>query len=222
MMKITDDLVRQALEQELDREVQDISSDERPTLSPGYRRAISRLSARQMPKKRRRTLFVTVGRRVAAFAFAILLTFSVTMSVKAIREPVTTFFTETVGEWVRTVYDTALRTRAPEIVEQAYVPEYVPDGYELIRWGHYKLSVHYIWENEDGELLMFDQSTLHGESFVRNKGATVMNLGDVQVLYYQGNSYHIYYWNTEEYEFCLSAYEVLSNEEIMKIIASVR
>ena len=213
MMKLNDDLLRSALAQVQEEEIADLSADDSPVLSPAYHRAVSRI-VKPKHLASGHKIFYTVGKRVAIFVFVVLLSFTMIFSVQAVREPV--------GKWIRNVYDSALRAQAPEIIEREFCPGYVPAGYQLIRQSRYKLSIHYIWENEHGELLLFDQSTLHGESYVRSMGATVMELGGIRVLYYRGNNYHVYYWNTNEYEFCLSAHSALSDEEILKIIKSLR
>ncbi|MBO5111316.1 MAG: DUF4367 domain-containing protein [Clostridia bacterium] len=212
MMKINDDLLRQAIAQEIDREIADLTTEK--VTAP---RALQHAQA--IPTRGKWLRFA--GKRVAIFAVVILVMLTSAISVKAVREPAVAFFTETVGGWIHTVYDAAIRARAPQIIERAYAPQYIPAGYQLLRQGQHKLSAHYIWENEKGELLMFDQSTLHGESYVRSQGATLIEWNGVQVLYYKGNSYHVYYWNTNEYEFCLSAHARLSDEEIVKIASSL-
>ena len=97
--------------------------------SPAYIKRMERLMKWQ---KRSCWKYVnTVGKRIAMIAVVIALTFGLSMSVSAVREPVVKFFVHIYERFVEFFYDDDVVTKAPSTIETVYTLGYVPEGYEL-------------------------------------------------------------------------------------------
>ena len=171
--------------------------------SPAYIKRMERLMKWQ---KRSCWKYVnTVGKRIAMIAVVIALTFGLSMSVSAVREPVVKFFVHIYERFVEFFYDDDVVTKAPDTIETVYTLGYVPEGYELESCEIGKTMVVFIWTNGAGEQVVFSQGLLGEYSFMDNENSAyeLLYVNDMSVAYIEKQDDSFYYWNTAEFRFLL-------------------
>ena len=197
--------------------------EEEQSLAPEYtpsRRHKQWVRENVYGKKRPR--LYTVGQRIAAVFIVFLLAGACIITVDATRTPGPYFFLKEVGDWFHILFDNGDVQNAPTSIETAYFPTYIPEGYEFDsnNRGHAMLTT--IWVNSEGTRLLYDQMTLSVENHIKKEDSVEIAIANQRILYHVGNDRYIYYWCTEEYQFCITLLgKELPLDEIEKIINSI-
>lgn len=189
--------------------------------SPAYIKRMERLMKWQ---KRSCWKYVnTVGKRIAMIAVVIALTFGLSMSVSAVREPVVKFFVHIYERFVEFFYDDDVVTKAPSTIETVYTLGYVPEGYELESCNIADIVTRMAWMNDVGEKIVFSQGLLCDYSLMDNENSDygLLYVNDMSVAYIEKQDDSFYYWNTAEFRFLLRVTCDISREEIENMIESV-
>ena len=137
-----------------------------------------------------------------------------------------------IGAFVENVYEEYINVELPENdnyldeIESVYILSYIPEGYELSNSMTNSVLVRHIYSNEDGELLVFDQS-LKCDS---NIGLD--NNGDVAEVFEHNNieiyvksvgdgTKNNYLWYDDNYVMTIIASKTITKDEIVKIIDGI-
>lgn len=203
-------------EERVNRIMADTEADFEPSLC--YKRRMNRLIRRtdQGPWIHR-----PVGKCFVAAMIAFCILCTTVFGVKATRVAIVEFFTRIVGEWMHICFEEEDIQKAPKTLEIAYVPQYIPTGYEEESYARRHLSVNIVWRNSDGQIIVWRQGTLGEMTAVRSDGAVETQIRNIPVVYYKSEGYHSWHWYANEYQFLLVTYEDFPIEEIEKIIDSV-
>lgn len=189
--------------------------------SPRYQKRMERLIKRQ--NKSYWKYVNTVGKRVAVLAVVLMLTFALSMSVSAVREPIVEFFVNVYEKFVEFFYDEADVARAPEKIEKVYTLGYVPKGYELEQRVVFDKRVKTIWKNSLGDTIVFSQllfENFHSmdSEFSNYKRITIF---DIDIAFIEKNNNYSFYWNSNEYAYSLIITETITVEECIMLIESI-
>lgn len=101
----------------------------------------------------------TPVKRVAVIAVIIALMLAALACAAPVIKRVMIKF-ELVEDWqgaYGVIFDPEMATKAPRILEERYVPTYKPKGYELVIECNEYYSVEYVWQNENNEIICYDQ-----------------------------------------------------------------
>lgn len=194
---------------------------EEVTPSPAYIKRMERLIKRQ---KRSYWKYVnTIGKRIAVIAVAIAITFALSMSVSAVREPVVEFFVNIYEKFVEFFYDEGDIAKAPDTIETVYTLGYVPEGYELESCSLNELYTTFVWKNDVGEQIVFSQGLLDSYSLIDNENSNyeIMRVNDITVAFLEKGDIRYYYWNTKNYRFILHMSSDISYDIFDSLINSI-
>lgn len=165
----------------------------------------------------------TVGKRVAVLAVVLMLTFALSMSVSAVREPIVEFFVNVYEKFVEFFYDEDDVARAPNTIETVYTLGYVPEGYEMEECIITDLGIRIIWMNDTGDQIVFLQSVLDGWSQMDydDSNCEMFYMKDIVVAFLEKGNIQYYYWNTQNYRFVLHLPSDIPYDIVNLIIESV-
>ncbi len=224
---IADSKLRAALELYMERRLAELPEDgegETYAFSSVFRRKMERLiRIERLPFS---ALINTAGKRVAALLIAACLALVTTVcSVKALREPVFGFFIE--------IYETFSRVRFqrdgsgesdPNLIEQYYTPQFIPDGFTLVSEVRYDVIANYEYCDSDGRDISFDQSLRNTSIVIDTEGTVVedVTVNGIAAIYYRNKGYDNLIWSDKGYVFTLSGPSALGKSEIMRMAESVQ
>ena len=141
-------------------------------------------------------------------------------------------YREKIGGFIEHVFDdyVAVETENgetddyPKEIEKVYEFTYVPEGYELKSEETYQFFVVSIYENNKGKKLNLKQHVISlGEFKINSENgySKALDLGDINV-YFRYSKFNNYIWQTDEYVFQIHSEEIISEEELTKIIHGVK
>ena len=168
--------------------------------------------------------FNTVGRRVAGIAAAMLIAFSCSMTVKAIRESVVEFFANTYEKFVEIIFGEDDITKAPDTIETVYTLGFIPNGYEIDRFFIDQYMTKMTWKNENGDRLVLSQGIFDGSFIMDTEEANyhIIEWNGRKIAYTEKYGIKSFFWNSEEYEFSLTISSNISKEEALALIDSLK
>ena len=164
-------------------------------------------------------------RRIILVAALIAALATTAMAVPAIREALINFFAQDAETHYEFYFDPEQAATAPEYIEKAYRPTYIPDGYQedtvFIDFGY----VCYMWCSDAGEYITFDQMPIPNDTegpWPDAEDVTVetMNLNGYQVFVVYGDI-TMYHWTDNEYFYVLCVPTSVSQEEQHDIFYSI-
>ena len=168
--------------------------------------------------------FNSVGRRVAGIAAALLIAFSCSMTVKAIREPVVEFFVNIYEKFVEIIFGEDDIAKAPDTIETVYTLGFIPDEYEVDRFIIDDSATSMLWRNAQGDMIVLSQGVLEG-SFtvdVEKSDFDIIDWNGIRIAYTEKYGIKSFFWNSEEYEFSLTISSNISEEEALALIESLK
>ena len=186
------------------------------------------LKIKEINKKRKSLLFratKTVPRRIALVLAAVIMTFCLMMTISAIRIPVVNFFVNIYDEFINIFFEKEEKNNyIPTTIEQIYLPEYIPDGYNKIETQkHHSISETY-WENEF-DLMILYQEIIEDDFlvFIDNKNIEYNQfvINNYSVYYSLNKGEYMFLWTNDYYIFTLILPENTPLEEAQKIINSM-
>ena len=180
--------------------------------------------AAECEKRKSTGRFRGIGMRAAGIAAAILIAFTCTLTVSAVRDPFVSFCMNTYEKFTELFFDASDIEKAPQTIETVYTLGYVPEGYELD--GEYIFEKHRItiWKNAKGDSIEFEQDILSGMLNIDNESEKFIfiDTDNMQVLYKEKHGIKTYFWNTADYRYNLRVIDdEISMEECMNIIQSI-
>ena len=168
--------------------------------------------------------FNTAGRRVSGIAAAMLIAFSCSMTVKAVREPVVEFFANIYEKFVEVFFGEDDIAKAPDTIETVYTLGFIPDEYEVDRFIIDDSATSMLWRNAQGDMIVLSQGVLEG-SFtvdVEKSDFDIIDWNGIRIAYTEKYGIKSFFWNSEEYEFSLTISSNISEEEALALIESLK
>ena len=167
--------------------------------------------------------FRTAWGRAACVAAAVLIAFTCSMTVSAVRTPVVNFLTNAYDQFTEILFDDADIEKAPSTIETVYTLGYVPEGYAKEQFYVYALSTNMTWKNENGDRIILLQGTLEGSLMLdpEESDYAIFEENGKRIIYIQKFGIKSFYWNSEKYEFQLVVPENMPQEEVFLLIDSL-
>ena len=168
--------------------------------------------------------FDSIGVRAASIAAAILVAFTCTMTVAAVRDPFVSFCINVYEKYTELFFDASDIEKAPSTIETIYTLGLVPEGYELDSQSFEKESSVFVWTNQDGNFIKFKQFTLGTMLTLDHEETNLVsfNIDNFSILFKEKHGKKTYIWNTNEYQFRLYiAGDDISTEDGIALIRSV-
>ena len=167
--------------------------------------------------------FRTAWGRAACVAAAVLIAFTCSMTVSAVRTPVVNFLTNVYDQFTEILFDDADIEKAPSTIETVYTLGYVPEGYAKEQFYVYALSTNMTWKNENGDRIILLQGTLEGSLMLdpEESDYAIFEENGKRIIYIQKFGIKSFYWNSEKYEFQLVVPENMPQEEVFLLIDSL-
>lgn len=168
-------------------------------------------------EKKQKRITLRRGICVAVLMIAILITMA--SCIKPIRDYFINIFEE---YWSFTITDNS--SNAEEGADIVYLPDSVPEGYELVDSSINGKSHETLWLNADGSFINLSQSSSDSLNVsIDNKGAekdTVIIKGK-EISVFKKNGQMLLIWSSDDYLFTLTCPESLSWEEIEALIVGI-
>ena len=179
-----------------------------------------------LEKKRVFTVFYIIPKRVLIAILIALTVLAVPLSVKAIREPLFRFFSQTFGgERTEIFASEEERQRALNAkIEEYFGVYYIPDGFELV--SEKKTETQYLLEYSNGkETFTMEQKRISVEKPYIPDGAENIDFeyADTpwEITYYRYGGKNVFVWIYGYNEFRLTADEAISLDTLKKIADNV-
>ena len=199
--------------------------DEKIVFSESFEKNIQKLA------KKRKSLawqaIKTVPRRIAVVFIAAIITFSLMMSISAIRTPVVNFFVNVYDEFISIFIDDKDEKHSPpDHIETIILPSYMADGYTLDESQNYGRDAETYWTNDDGNIFVLYQEILENkfQLVIDNKGLNYQEelSGDITIYYAVKYGEYQVIWSDGDYLFTIICSDTISFNEIKNIINSMK
>ncbi len=118
--------------------------------------------------------------------------------------------------------DTETESGEVASIERAYVLNYIPEEYVLIKESINLTQVYYVWENLKGDMITYRQQVTMQGSYIDNKD-TIVEIQNVnyEIFYLCSQEMHIYVWYDGTYYNMLSLDEDIDLQEVEQIILGI-
>ncbi|MDF2542385.1 MAG: hypothetical protein K0S47_2103 [Herbinix sp.] len=163
-------------------------------------------------KKERRYFYIgdyTIRKAVAAVA-VLLLTFSLSMTVEAVRKPFVTMLLKIYEKFTDIYYDIEEehKEQLPTVIEQYYTPSYIPKGYALGREDKTIPEIYsLVFERDTGDMpLLYDQYIISGANQMIDSEDTSVEhiiIKGEEGLFFQKNHTSFLMWTDGSYSYSL-------------------
>ena len=199
-----------------DEELKDI------TFSEAFEKKMQKLIRAQ--KKSYFYLINTVGKRVAIIVLAIIISITATtFSVKAIRETIIDFITETFEKFTKISVENELTELEMQIEFVKTAPQYIPEGYsvesEIEVDGFYQIN----YNNNENNLIVYYQELYYKN--IRHINTEGVEYVDLYINSYDGVFYNKNGTNTlvfADETYMYTVYGQVSRDELIKMAESIK
>lgn len=167
-----------ALEKSFENDCRAISELDIPQLevSKEFKKKMSKLIERQ--KKSYFKLICTASRRVACIVVIILVLFASSLSVKAVRNALHDFFMNVFSDHTEISVDIDDINDYPETIENEYMIDGIPEGFELTEYDKNVNSVCYYYKKGDS-FIFFEQKLKSPDTYnVDNEHSSMKYIDD--------------------------------------------
>ena len=192
------------------------SADESAVCSPAHYNKLRKLG---INVKEQRSCKISRRALVAILVAAALLLVGCTAYIY--RDKICDFIETVYEDYILVTYDSNKANDSEKIIEDPYILNYIPEGYELIEKSKTPVRVYYKLQNEGNKRITFFQTTLDGAAFqldVEQGYTEILKHGNYIIYFREFESSYYYIWNDGEYALTMTSYVELSDEEISKII----
>ncbi len=168
--------------------------------------------------KKHESTHITFSKRklIACIIAAALLLFA---TACAFYEPILNYFQEVFGTFTKFSTDEDV----DQVIEETYVPQYIPEGYTKTSQSNNKIAVSITWENGEDKIIYYQNPGNKESTLVDTENSEYSALSIKEQTYhcYFKNNTYIFLWENDHYSFKLKCYDTLSLDEIKKILGSV-
>ena len=165
----------------------ELAPEEEVCFSPRYEKKMARLIRQQ---KRPYWKFVnTVGKKIAVIAIAFMMLFGLSMSIKAIREPVVSFVITVFDKFSELFVDKSEINSASDKIEEIYELTQLPQGYSENGINISLRNIETTYFNGDSEI-RFYQSIISNKVTIDTEDSyeTILFIKDYEIYYIYKNN----------------------------------
>ncbi len=166
-------------------------------------------------------IWCTPFKRTATVFLAIIIIFSYTMSVEAVRNPVLSFITRVYETFTEYLFGDC----TTKVITQEYSITYLPEGFKQVNKLAAKDNITVIYKHFNGDVIQFNQySTDEMFYFSDNEHEEIIefNSSGKEIKMYERNEMYKAFWTENEYFFVLTYYGETDIDEMKEIISSVK
>lgn len=161
------------------------------------------------------------GKRWIAILAAVIMAFSMAMSVSAVRESVYEFITQVYEKYTQIFFSQELSSsQADSYIFEAYIPTYIPESFQLV---HQEMSDMVLLEYEKGDdYISYDQEPLENVSArINTEGIKIEDtkLNGMPAQYYSNKGIQNLIWYDDHYMYAVSS--TLDRKTVFRIAKSV-
>lgn len=190
------------------------------TFSQTFETKMKKLLATQ--KKSYYYMINTVGKRIAIIITALLITLTATtFGVKAIRETVIEFITETFEKFTR-ISITNNEDIPAVIVFQKIQPQYIPDGFAIMIENDFEDSCRILYRNSDNIPISYSQQSNYDSNFTTDTEGSnfeIIYINSLKGIMYNNKEFNKIVFGNEKYFFTLDG--KIPMEELLKMAESI-
>lgn len=195
------------------------------TPSSSFERKMTKLISRE--KKPYWNLINTTAKRVACCILAVIIMFGISMSVKAVRQPVIRFLTEVYEKYTKMIFPQQNETSIPQTIETVYTlpADKIPSGYRLVEEKNGLLSHSEKYSEENGTVISFSQRIASGSNaYLDTENADVINVsvGNYTGIYYCNKNIANLLWVTDEYFFDITAPDSFEINQLINLAENIQ
>ena len=163
-------------------------------------------------------------RRIAVVLIAAVITFTMMMSISAIRTPILNFVIKTYDSFISIFVEKDEEIKLPTSIEHMYLPAFLPEGYIEISSENNEIKAKSIWMNKNA-IIMLSQDIISEDTKMtldnKELNYETMSVNKHNIHYYVKDGYYFVIWSDGYYIFTLTCPEDINISEIEKIIASM-
>ncbi len=161
------------------------------------------------------------GKRWIAILAAVIMSFSMALSVSAVRQSIYKFVTQVYEKYTQIFFSQASSSsRTDSLVFEAYVPSYIPDGFQLV---HQEKDDMVMLEYEKGkDFVSYNQEPLENVSTcINTEGVKIEDtkLNGMPAQYYSNKGIQNLIWYDSHYMYTVSS--TLDRKTVFRISESV-
>ncbi len=167
--------------------------------------------------------FSVKRRRVLAVIAAVVILFSLAMSVTAVRDAALGFFVEFFEDHSVISPDKGA-DKKPKTLTEVYVPSYVPEGYEIDSEDRSKSHCNIYWKNQDNGYIDYMQSTFYGVFIFNTAESTEIRYlnEELTVNIYRTERSVSVFWQDGKYVYKITAFKPICEDELIKMALSLK
>lgn len=162
----------------------------------------------------------TAAKRVAIICIVFLTLLTSACTVKAIREPIVSFFTDIYNTYIRYIFE----GDTVEEITHEYSLKYVPSDFQLVNSTQNASMILTVYENERGDVIEFTQSITDGlENTVDNENGNVysLDISGVEVRILEIENVREAIWIQDEYLLSIVTIGDIDIQLLTEMITSV-
>ncbi len=221
---MANEILKEALKISMERELETIPSSadlkDYHCFSPDFEKKMKSLI------KKANIKYININRfrirKSIVAASLILIIFTASMSVEAVRMPVIRLTEKIYTEFSQILFENEDNIEVPQKIEEVYVPAYIPEGYTLTEEIDEMRSMHFFfYTNEEGQELSVEQLTFNVSMAVDTEGITTeeITINGMSGIIYTKRGLTSIIVNDNRYVHFISGYE--SREELTKVVESL-
>ena len=212
--KILDDLLADAMD-DLYPDFQDLSTEDEIEPPKEFQDSMEKMFREEKNRLRSKLFRHRIPRIAAVFALFLVLAFITINTTSAWKEPLYNFFFRPANDENKTKVEIAIDE---EIDMDKYLPDYVPEGFELAGNSYTKTTDHYNYRFEKNNSYFII-------TVVSNQEDLYVNLSSLDKIIYNQNTYYTnntdtLVWNYDTYYFSI-LYNI-EQTEILKVANSIK
>lgn len=161
------------------------------------------------------------GKRLIAILAAVIMAFSMALSVSAVRETIYKFVSQVYQKYTQIFFSqTSSSSQTESLIFEAYIPSYIPDGFQLV---HQEKNDMIMLEYVKGkDFISYDQEPLENVSArINTEGVKIENtkLNGMPAQYYSNKGIQNLIWYDSHYMYTVSS--TLDRKTVFRIAESV-
>lgn len=166
-------------------------------------------------------LFNTRFKKAAVIFIVFSILFTTACSVKSIREPIVNFFVEIYEKFTHFIFEGELKNE----IETEYSPSYLPKGFSKISTSKEATMIITTYGNEAGQIIEFSQIITDDIDLffdVEKGNINELSINGITAEIYKSEDFTQAAWTCDSYVITISCFGSFSDEDIYKIIESVK
>jgi len=221
-----DDILKRALIEAFSRDYSDIPSDEEIAKTHTFSNEFEAKMKKLQKKSKIKYIYIfnLQIRRIAVVAVCIIVIFTASMSIEAVRTPIIKFCVTIYEKFSSILFynDDDGELTLPTTLEVLYSPDFIPAGYTLYEDTGDDIIRELIYANKDGNEIDFRQYVLATGITINTEGiiTEIIFIHDYQGLFYSNKGKNVIIWHDDYYGYLVRG--TIEKELLQKIAESVK